>query len=231
MSLEKKRIEELEDFAKKLKIKVNNLHIFNQALVHSSYAHEQKDSIECNEKLEFLGDAVLSLVTSEYLYQKFPKANEGSLSKLRARIVSEPVLSKNASQLVVGRYLLLGRGEEATGGRDRDSILANTFEAIIGAIYLDSGLGEAYKFIIEHMENEMNTCNIVDYKSQLQEWTQVKLKKIPIYRVIDEIGPEHEKIFDIELSIDNVIYGRGQGKSKKQAEQLAAQMALVKLEK
>lgn len=227
--LTKERIKELEGLAKKIKVKINNLHIFNQALVHSSYAHEQKDSIGFNEKLEFLGDAVLGLVTSEYLYQKFPQANEGSLSKLRARIVSEPILSKNASQLDIGRYLLLGRGEESTGGRARDSILANTFEAIIGAIYLDSGLGSAYKFIIEHMEGEMNACDISDYKSQLQEWTQVKIKKIPVYRVVNEIGPEHEKIFDIELSIDNVVYGRGQGKSKKQAEQLAAQMALGKV--
>lgn len=229
MKLEKERIKELESLAKKLKIKINNLHIFNQALIHSSYAHEQKDSIGYNEKLEFLGDAVLTLVTSEYLYQKFPQANEGSLSKLRARIVSEPVLSKSASELAIGQYLLLGRGEESTGGRDRDSILANTFEAIIGAIYLDSGLDEAYKFIIEHMENEMNACNISDYKSQLQEYTQVKIKKTPIYRVVDEIGPEHEKIFDVELLIDNVICGRGKGKSKKQAEQLAAQMALAKI--
>ncbi|MEW6086903.1 MAG: ribonuclease III [bacterium] len=228
MNLGKERVKDLQGLAKKLKIKINNLHIFNQALIHSSYAHEQKDNTGYNEKLEFLGDAVLNLVTSEYLYQKFPQANEGNLSKLRARIVSEPVLSKNARQLNIGRYLLLGRGEESTGGRDRDSILANTFEAIIGAVYLDSGLEEAYKFIIAHMEAEMFSSNIADYKSQLQEYTQVKLKKIPIYRIVDEIGPEHEKIFDVELLIDNIVCGRGRGKSKKQAEQLAAQMALEK---
>lgn len=229
MKSEKERIKKLESLARKLSIKINNLQIFNQALIHSSYAHEQKESIGYNEKLEFLGDAVLNLVTSEYLYQKFPEANEGILSKLRARIVSEPVLSMNARQMDIGQYLLLGRGEDSTGGRDRDSILANTFEAIIGAIYLDSGLDEAYKFIIEHMESEMNACNISDYKSQLQEYTQVKIKKIPVYRVVDEIGPEHEKIFDVELLIDNVVCGRGKGRSKKQAEQLAAQMALEKI--
>lgn len=227
--LGKERIKELEDLAKELRIKVNDLNIFNQALTHSSYANERKDGSECNEKLEFLGDAVLGLVTSEYLYQKFPDADEGSLSKIRARIVSEPVLSKSAGRLDIGRYLLLGRGEESTGGRNRDSILANTFEAVIGAVYLDSGLGEASKFIIECMKDEISACDVSDYKSQVQEWTQVNLKKIPVYRVVNEAGPEHEKIFDVELLIDNVVYGRGQGRSKKQAEQLAAQEALMRV--
>jgi ribonuclease-3 len=206
--------------------------LLQHALTHKSYANEHRLS-EHNERLEFLGDAVLNLVVSEHLMTTCPDSTEGDLSRLRAAVVSEPSLAAVARTIGLGEYLLLGRGEEQTGGRNKDSLLADCLEALIAAVYLDGGKEAAALLILRFFEDLIKkTCALrgtVDYKTELQERCQERLKVLPEYRVVSESGPDHQKQFEVELMIKGRLSGRGTGRSKKEAEQRAAKEALEKL--
>lgn len=202
------------------------------ALTHSSYANENKLGVEgYNERLEFLGDAVLSLIVSQYLYKKYPHYPEGELTKIRAKVVCESSLAKAAEQIDLGKYLLLGKGEESTGGRFRESILADASEAIAGAIYMDSDFDTVYVLMLERFEQDI--VNAVDrgklfndYKTELQEILQKTNKSKLEYIVYNEEGPDHNKVFYMNVVINEIIIGTGSGKNKKEAEQAAAKDAL-----
>lgn len=222
-----------EDLCKSINYEFKNIEGLNQAFTHSSYSNENKiDVFLNNERLEFLGDAVLELTISDYLFNTYPYMLEGELTKLRASVVCEGTLSKNAKILKLGDFLILGKGEEQTGGRERESILADVFESLIGAIYLDGGIQPAKKFIIDMLADDVknfeNSFKIIDYKTTLQEYYQSKSKVALKYTVIDEIGPAHERVFTSRLTHGDHILGVGKGKSKKEAEQNAAYNGMVK---
>jgi ribonuclease-3 len=207
--------------------------LLDDALTHKSYLNEAPDPARRdNERLEFLGDAVLDLVISEALLSRFPQAPEGTLSKLRARVVSEAALSQVARRLELGGALRLGRGEELTGGRDKPSLLADALEAVIAAIYADGGIDAAREVVLaafaEPLDN-LSRPEVTDHKTELQEVCQRAFGGLPVYRVLGESGPDHHKEFEVELSIRGEVYGIGTGRSKKEAEQRAAQHALQKL--
>jgi len=204
------------------------------ALTHKSYCNEHKDE-PCvdNERLEFLGDAVVDLAIGHRLMERFPRAAEGELSKLRALIVNEDGLARVARGLGLGELLLLGRGEELTGGRDKPSVLADALEAVIGAIYLGNGMPATMAFIDrffgEALDGVAQGRQGQDYKSMLQEDAQSRLRASPRYRVVSESGPDHEKVFEVEVSIGADVYARSTGRSKKEAEQAAARETLSML--
>ncbi len=201
------------------------------ALSHSSYANEHKaEGVECNERLEFLGDAILGFVVGEYIYKKFSSWPEGRLTKLRASVVCEAMLSKKGRELGINKALKLGRGEEHTGGRERNSIIADCMEAVIGAIYLDGGMEPARDFIISILADEIeeisNTVNVLDAKTTLQEILQKDSQEPIQYRITGESGPAHCKYFSVEVSHNGKTLGSGGGRSKKEAEQKAAREAI-----
>ena len=202
-----------------------------QALTHSSYANEKRmKRLSDNERLEFLGDAVLEIVSSEHLYQSYPDMPEGELTKLRASLVCEPTLAECAKQLHLGDYLLLGRGEDHTGGRERKSILSDALEAVIGAIYLDGGFANAKEFILGHiLKDIMHKRLFFDSKTILQELVQGKNMGEIRYQLTGERGPDHNKLFSVELSIKGRKVSSGEGHTKKDAEQNAAYCALMQL--
>ena len=214
---------------KKIGYKFKNPDLLLNALTHSSYANENR-GISDNERLEFLGDAVLGLVIADYLYRLFEKHKEGDLTKIRASIVSEGPLSQIARDIGLGRFLLLGKGEAISGGRDRDSVLADALEAVIGAVYLEAGINQAKELIIglfsSLMENSFQGKGFQDYKTNLQEVLQAMGEEEIVYRVIKETGPDHDKEFVIEVLCGRRVIGRGKGKSKKEADQRAAKEAL-----
>ena len=203
--------------------------LLRQALTHSSFSNEQKINKAGNyERLEFLGDAVLELVTSEFLFRERPDVPEGELTKQRAAMVCEPALSFCAKELELGKYLRLGKGEESTGGRKRDSITSDVMEAIIGAIFLDGGLEKAKDFIHRFVLTDLEDRQLFyDSKSSLQEVVQGKFKKEVIYNMLGESGPEHDKTFYASVSMDGETLGEGRGRTKKAAEQQAAYNALL----
>lgn len=189
---------------------------------------------ENNEKIEFLGDAVLGLVISDLLMHRFPRADEGELSKLRAALVNARVLAAKAAQIDLGSCLRLGKGEEKSGGRRKESILAAAYEALLGAVYLDGGFEAARAIIARQFEPGLDVSardQLEDYKTRLQEITQRRFRETPSYTVVRSTGPDHDKAFVSEIRIGGTLYGRGEGKSKKAAEQEAALQALVSLEK
>ena len=202
-----------------------------EALTHSSYSNENKN-YPFNERLEFLGDSVLSIVISDYLFKKETKLPEGELTKIRANIVCEESLSEVSKNIHLGKYMLLGKGEEATGGRERISILADALEAVIAAIYLDGGIKCAREFILTNMEKIINDSIkgkiFRDYKTCLQEVLQSNGENNIWYKLIEEKGPDHNKRFVMEVGINDTVLGIGEGKSKKDAEQVAAKCALDK---
>ncbi len=205
-----------------------------EAITHKSFANENRElRLPDNERLEFLGDAVLHLLISDHLIKNYPELPEGDLSKLRATIVSEPSLFKIAKRIDLGDYILLGRGEEHTGGRGKSSILANALEAIIAAIYLDGGMEKARAFVMSYfvpeIKNAMEQRISHDYKTDLQEHCQGFNLTLPKYRVVKETGPDHQKTFEIEILINSKTYGSGVGRTKKEAEQRAAEEALKRL--
>lgn len=206
--------------------------LLEEALTHSSYANEHRNHhTKDNERLEFLGDAILDLIISEYLFKKYPDMPEGDLSKIRASIVCEGSLAKMARKMALGQYILLGKGEEQTGGRERSSILADAFEAITGSLFLDGGFDRARCFIHDTLIEEVEHTESIetlytDYKTLLQECIQ-KVSMNPIhYEVVGEEGPDHDKHFYVEVFHEERSLGRGVGKSKKEAEQDAAKKAL-----
>ncbi|MEA3493596.1 MAG: ribonuclease III [Candidatus Margulisiibacteriota bacterium] len=225
------REKELNEIEKKIGTSFLNKALLNQAFVHSSYGHEK--STPDNERLEFLGDAVLKLVISEYIYHKFPDRAEGDLTKIRAAVISDETLSRIGKALSLGNYLLLSPNERRTGGTRKKSNMANTFEALIGAVFLDSGIGKSRDLIIESLRAEIEKTSrkgyIVDFKSALQEYAQKRRWQLPYYRVIKESGPKHRRVFWMEVKIKGKQYGVGRGRSKKESEQRAATQALRKL--
>jgi len=211
----------------------NNKKLLKNALTHSSWANESKNAGISNERLEFLGDSVLSIIISEYLYKNRSDLEEGYLSKYRSEIVCEPSLARCAREIELGKYLLMGKGEEMTGGRNRESILADAMEALIAAIYLDSNL-ETISNIVLRLFNEiikevLSGLIYRDYKTKLQEVTQKMGSGKINYKLTDEFGPDHNKMFVIEVYVGENMLGRGMGRSKKEAEQYAAMEALNKM--
>lgn len=211
-----------------------NESILINSLTHSSYSNEFKTNDGNNERLEFLGDSVLSLIISKYIYNQYPDYPEGNLTKLRSKVVCEEILCKAAKKIDLGEYLLLGKGEEQSGGRERQSILADAFEAIIAAIYLDGGFEVASEFTLNILKKYITLAIkgkiVVDYKSLLQEHYQGLHNPFRVKYILDnEIGPDHEKTFSIHISANNIVVGTGIGKTKKMAEQNAAKNALINL--
>ena len=226
----------LEQLQKKLEVTFHNPHLLKQAFTHSSYVNEHRTlkNIVHNERLEFLGDAVLELGVSQYLYRNNPQMPEGEMTKLRAAIVCEPSLMEFARELNFGEYLLLGKGEEHTGGRERPAILADAFEAFLGALYLDQGFNEVLSFLEEKVFSKIVTgafSHAMDYKSQLQEFIQQGTDQTIAYNIVREQGPSHNKKFIAQVKINEVIAGEGVGKTKKESEQRAAKAALDRYSK
>lgn len=224
---------QFKDFQQKLGIIFTDEKLLKQAFTHSSYVNEhRRKPYEDNERLEFLGDAVLELTVSKFLFKKYPMMSEGELTKLRAAIVCEPSLVSFANELSFGKLILLGKGEEMTGGRERPALLADVFEAFIGAMYLDKGIEKVTEFLELVVFPKVNAgafSHVMDFKSQLQELVQRDGTGVIEYRVLQENGPAHNKEFVSRVSLNNEQLGIGTGKSKKEAEQNAAQMALALL--
>lgn len=223
--------EVLDELQSRIGYSFNNCDLLKQALTHSSFANEQKiNKLKNYERLEFLGDAVLELVSSEFLFKENPQMPEGQLTKLRASMVCEPALAYCAKDIDLGSYMLLGKGEETTGGRYRSSITSDVMEAIIGAIFLDGGIEEAkkyiYRFILSDLENKIL---FLDSKTILQEEIQKKKDAQLRYELVSENGPDHNKEFAVEAYLNDVLIGSGSGRTKKAAEQQAAYEALLKM--
>ncbi|MBP2653792.1 MAG: rnc [Firmicutes bacterium] len=221
----------MESLCRKLGVRFINPGLLYQALTHSSYANERKSGNKVhNERLEFLGDAVLDLIISDYLYSKFAHLPEGELTKARAALVCEASLARVAGELGLGQYLLLGKGEAASGGRERVSILADAFEAVIGAIYVDRGLDDARQIVLSCLGQDLATIEsgeyVNDYKTLFQEAVQKNGDAKIGYQVIAESGPDHSKVFEVVVQVGGVEWGWGFGKNKKEAEQNAAKQGL-----
>lgn len=210
--------------------KFRNPLLLAEALTHPSLRHETQQYHFDNQRLEFLGDAVLQLVITEHLYGHFKDKAEGELTKLRSRLVSREALTVHAAALEMGRYVMMGRGEEASGGRERNSTLADSFEALVGAIYLDSDLATVRQFILKHAGKELAQLGEgpldVNPKGQLQELLQAITARSPVYEVVSQSGPEHEKTFVVRALWEGILLGEGTGRSKKQAETAAAVEAM-----
>ena len=221
----------LELLEERIGYRFQNIALLKQAITHSSYTNEQKiNKLADYERLEFLGDAVLELVSSEFLFREHDKFQEGELTKMRASMVCEPSLAFCAKDLELGEFLLLGKGEENTGGRKRDSITSDAMEAVIGAIYLDGGMDRAKEFIYRFVLSDLEDKQLFyDSKTNLQELIQGKLKKEFHYVLLEESGPEHDKTFCVEVVMEDAIIGAGKGRTKKAAEQHAAYEALLLL--
>ncbi len=232
--LDKARLDQLKRFAKALQIPLGDGQYLNEALTHKSYTHERKMNPSYNnEKLEFLGDSVLGLVISQHVFESYPEVTEGGLSKVKSVIVSAQVLSEKAKGLNLGDFLLLGKGEEKSGGRVRPGLLADALEAVIGAVYLVGGLSAAGKLILsflrEDVDNVFSGRMEKDYKTLLQEYFQKTQKLAPRYEIIREWGPDHNRNFETSCTVNGKTIATGIGKNKKEAEQIAAQEAIREL--
>lgn len=220
----------MQNFEEQIGYCYKNKELMQEALTHSSFANEGKKGMRNNERLEFLGDSILSLVVAENLFTHYKHMPEGELTKLRASLVCEKSLFKFAQEINLGGYLNVGRGEEHTGGRERPSIVSDAFEAVIASIYLDGGYDEAKKFVLKfvpkHIDAQKISSSLSDYKTSLQEIIQKNREEKVEYVLISEEGPDHDKAFCVEVHLNSNIIGCGTGKSKKQAEQLAAKEAL-----
>ncbi|MBN2039482.1 MAG: ribonuclease III [Spirochaetes bacterium] len=225
-----KRYRQLNRLQKNLKLKFKDKSLLNRALTHRSFVNEYRSGLRDNERLEFLGDSVLAVVINEYLFKRYEDYPEGNLAKIKSAVVSETTLAKVAAEINLGSFLLMGKGEERCGGRERASILANTFEAVIGAIYLDSGLKESKRYILSLLKSHIERIDKLSYlrdpKTALQEYVQGKFKERPVYEVIDESGPDHNKQFTVKLVIKGEEISQGTGSSKRKAEMDAAKKIL-----
>lgn len=221
----------MENLQKRIGYHFKNTALLKRALTHSSYMNEQKINKNGDyERLEFLGDAVLELVSSEFLFHEHPEVPEGELTKMRASMVCEPSLAFCARDIELGSFILLGKGEENTGGRERDSIISDVMEAVTGAIYLDGGMEPAKAFINRFILSDLEDKQLFyDSKSNLQELIQGKLKKEFQYELLEESGPEHNKQFKVAVRMEDEVLGEGEGRTKKAAEQQAAYKALLLL--
>lgn len=233
--ISEQREKQLLDLEKKIGVSFLSKTLLDQSLTHSSFAYETHEKVPDNERLEFLGDAVLKLVMSEYLYNKFPDRQEGELTKIRASVISDATLASVAQKMKLGSYLLLGQNEKVTGGANRKSNVANAFESLLGAVYLDAGLGKARDLVLSLLSEEVDKVSkegyIMDFKSALQEYVQKKGWGLPIYKVIGESGPRHKRIFLTEVKVKGRSMGVGRGTSKKESEQAAAKVAMSRIPK
>lgn len=221
----------LEELERRIGYQFKNQKLLRVATTHSSFSNEQKINKEGHyERLEFLGDSVLELVSSEFLYKLYPLGTEGNLTQIRASMVCEPSLAFCAKELELSEFIRLGKGEEATGGRKREALIADVMESVIGAIYLDSGLEEARVFINRFILSDLENKQLFyDSKTHLQQLIQGNLKKEFSYHLVNETGPEHDKTFHVEVRMEDQVIGRGEGHNKKAAEQKAAYEALLLL--
>lgn len=221
----------MEEFQQVIGYQFQNKNLLRQALTHSSYANEKHmHRLSDNERLEFLGDAVLEIISSEYLFNTYQDKPEGDLTKLRASIVCEPTLALCTKEMDLGKYLYLGKGEDMTGGRSRKSILSDALEAVIGAIYLDGGFASAKEFIHRFILQDLEDKKLFfDSKTILQEIVQANFKEAISYRLVREEGPDHDKSFHVMVCIGEEEYGLGKGRTKKAAEQEAAYQSILKL--
>jgi len=230
---------DLRGFEAVLHYKFRDTELARQALTHRSYLHslpdKEKGGGESNERMEFLGDSVVGLVVNEFLYRKFTSLREGELTKMKSLLVSRVILSRTAKDMGLGDHILLSEAETGSGGRDRASILADTLEGVIGAVYLDGGLEPARRLterlLLRQVHEILSDANLANYKSMLQEYVQGEFKTHPQYRISSEIGPDHEKVFTVEVVVNQKVLGRGHGSNKKEAEQEAARDALLHFEK
>lgn len=231
--MENNRRRSLEELEKKLKIKFNNLDLLDTALTHSSFSNEATKEIQHNERLEFLGDSVVNFITTEILFKELKKVPEGDLTKYRASLICEASFAKAGRMLELPKYILLGKGEEINGGRERDSLIADAFEAFCGALYLDNGFSYTRDFILksfkEYFLNSIKLSVNLDYKTILQEEFYKLFKDRIYYRLVRDEGPDHDKTFYYEVYSNDKVLGKGSGKSKKDAEHNAAKDALEKL--
>jgi len=228
---EQRNIESASSLSRRLNLPFSNISLLTRALTHRSYVNENPGAVEDNERLEFLGDAVLDFIVGAWAYNRFPEMPEGELTKIRSAIVRNDQLAEFARRIELGGALRLGRGEASSGGQDRDGLLGSTFEALVGALHLDSGLGAVEAFVNpmlnEAQESILN--EIHDPKSRLQEWAQAEKMGTPHYVTLSAVGPDHAKEFEVEVRIQSITYGKGRGTSKGVAARLAAQAALEAL--
>lgn len=233
--ISRKRKEKLSEFQKSIGIRFKTLELLNTALSHKSYVNETDKDLEDNEKLEFLGDAFLGLIISDCLYNQNLYFKEGSLARIKSYVVSETTLHRIGQEINIKDYLLIGKGEEKTGGRYRRALISDSVEALIGAYYLDNGYKQARKLVEKLFYKEIikveNNRHEKDYKSILQELSQKRFKMVPEYHVINTEGPDHKRRFFVNVTVKKEIYGPGIGESKKQAEQHAARIAMHGLKK
>lgn len=231
--LSTERTQELTSLQKQIGYTFHDILLLNKALTHKSYVNENSGSLKNNERFEFLGDSVLDLIVSGYMIKTFPDFMEGTLSKIRAAVVNESCLAELARQMDLGKYLLLGKGEASSGGREKNSLLANAYEALAGAVYFDSNMETALEIYLPVLGEEIakyaDTARFRNYKSELQEYTQIHFNCIPNYQIVNERGPAHAKEFEIAVRVQGDTRGQGNGKSKKEAEQAAAKSALESL--
>ena len=224
------RAQEVASLQETLGYAFSDLRLLNKALTHKSYVNERNETLKHNERFEFLGDSVLDILVSDYLVDEFGDYAEGTLSKIRAAVVNESCLAGLARKIELGKYLLLGKGEDLSGGRDKPSLLANAFEAVAGALFRDGGLDSATRVFLPLLKVEISkfadSWSFRDFKSDLQEYTQNQFVCTPSYKVVNELGPDHAKEFEVVVTIKNKVAGNGFGKSKKEAEQAAAKMAM-----
>jgi len=221
-------VEPATDLNRRLGLSFSNLSLLTRAMTHRSFVNENPDVLEDNERLEFLGDAVLDFIVGAWVYHRFPEMPEGDLTKMRSALVRNDQLAAFARRIDLARALRLGRGELTSGGRDRDGLLGSTFEALVGALYLDADLGAVETFVHPLLEEARKTIlnEIRDPKSQFQEWAQSQKLGTPRYRVVASSGPDHAKTFQVEVEIGGKVFGQGSGSSKQAAEHAAAQYAL-----
>jgi len=222
----------IKDLEMAIGYQFHNISLLQNALTHSSYANERwHNGLLSNERLEFLGDSVLGMLVAEYLYRTFPNRPEGELTRMRADMVCEGTLAAAANCIGLGKHLLLGHGEEQGGGRSRDSILADAMESVIAACFLDGGLKAALEVVRRFILVEVPVTKLhnADYKTQLQELVQQKKNQTLTYVLVGQSGPDHDKSFDVEVSLNDQVVGSGSGSSKKRAEQMAARAAIERL--
>lgn len=231
----KKRYRQLNKLQSIMRVKFRDKSLLNRALTHRSYVNEYAPGASDNERLEYLGDSVLALIVNEYLFKQYGEYPEGNLAKIKSAVVSEATLASAAKRLNLGSFILVGKGEDMSGGRERPSIIANSLEAIIGALYLDSGLKECRKFIVSLVKTDIERIDNLSYlrdpKTTLQEYVQKKYKERPVYEVVEERGPDHQKEFIIRLIINGKDITIGEGSSKRKAEMNAARNAIKQIDK
>lgn len=229
------QIESPLEFNQRAGLGFKNVALLTRALTHRSYINENPDAVEDNERLEFLGDAVLDFIVGAWLYHRYPEMSEGDLTLVRTALVRTEQLADFAAKIDLGRAMRLGQGEIASGGRTRRALLCAGFEALIGGIYLDRGVGAVEDFfeplVQDAIEEILEDGHPRDPKSLLQEWTQARASDPPVYETISETGPDHEKIFEVKVSVNGIVSGTGKGNSKREASKIAAREALDRLSK